>query len=228
MAERTAGQGTIGMEILRQTARPIHAVFVPIGGGGLASGIAAYMKRLSPDVEDTGGRAGGRRRDGPLAPGGPARFARLENPWTTWRMTTAGGGRRSRRLSATSSRSSPEPLEQVVFFVDRSLGRKRFPAPLRDAGFIVEIHDDHFAPDAEDEVWLAEIGKRGWVAITKDERIRYRAIEREALMRARVRAFILTGRDMPVFLRCLPRVQRSLPSTTGPSSRESPGAESST
>jgi threonine dehydratase len=36
-----AGQGTIGMEILRQTTRPIHALFVPVGGGGLIGGIAA-------------------------------------------------------------------------------------------------------------------------------------------------------------------------------------------
>ena len=49
-----AGQGTIGMEILRQTARPIHAVFVPIGGGGLIAGIASYVKRLRPDIRVIG------------------------------------------------------------------------------------------------------------------------------------------------------------------------------
>jgi threonine dehydratase len=49
-----AGQGTIGMEILRQTARPIHAIFVPIGGGGLISGIAAYVKRLAPQIKVIG------------------------------------------------------------------------------------------------------------------------------------------------------------------------------
>ena len=49
-----AGQGTIGMEILRQTARPIHAIFTAIGGGGLISGIAAYVKRLQPDVRVIG------------------------------------------------------------------------------------------------------------------------------------------------------------------------------
>src|SRR4030081_2005444 len=37
-----AGQGTIGMEILRQTAPPIHAVFVPIGGGGLLGRLASH------------------------------------------------------------------------------------------------------------------------------------------------------------------------------------------
>jgi threonine dehydratase len=49
-----AGQGTIGMEILRQTTRPIHAVFVAVGGGGLIAGIAAYVKRLRPSVRVIG------------------------------------------------------------------------------------------------------------------------------------------------------------------------------
>jgi threonine dehydratase len=43
-----AGQGTIGMEILRQHQHPIHAIFVPVGGGGLIAGIASYVKSLSP------------------------------------------------------------------------------------------------------------------------------------------------------------------------------------
>ena len=46
-----AGQGTIGMEILRQHPDPVHAVFVPIGGGGLAAGVAAYIKHLRPDIK---------------------------------------------------------------------------------------------------------------------------------------------------------------------------------
>ncbi|MFQ3584506.1 MAG: threonine ammonia-lyase, biosynthetic [Cyanobacteriota bacterium] len=49
-----AGQGTIGMEILRQYQKPIHAIFVAIGGGGLISGIAAYVKRLRPDIQIIG------------------------------------------------------------------------------------------------------------------------------------------------------------------------------
>lgn len=49
-----AGQGTIGMEILRQYNRPLHAIFVPIGGGGLISGIAAYVKRIRPKTKIIG------------------------------------------------------------------------------------------------------------------------------------------------------------------------------
>src|SRR5438132_2882816 len=49
-----AGQGTIGMEILRQHAGPLDAIFVPIGGGGLISGIAAYVKRVRPSIKMIG------------------------------------------------------------------------------------------------------------------------------------------------------------------------------
>jgi threonine dehydratase len=49
-----AGQGTIGMEILRQYQQPIPAIFVAIGGGGLIAGIAAYVKRLYPEVKMIG------------------------------------------------------------------------------------------------------------------------------------------------------------------------------
>ena len=49
-----AGQGTVGMEILRQHTGSIHAIFVPIGGGGLISGIAAYVKRLYPKIKIIG------------------------------------------------------------------------------------------------------------------------------------------------------------------------------
>ncbi len=44
-----AGQGTIGMEVLRQHTRAIHAIFAAIGGGGLISGVAAYVKQLKPE-----------------------------------------------------------------------------------------------------------------------------------------------------------------------------------
>jgi threonine dehydratase len=52
--EVIAGQGTIGMEILRQHSKPLHAIFVPVGGGGLVAGIAAYVKRLRPQTRIIG------------------------------------------------------------------------------------------------------------------------------------------------------------------------------
>jgi len=49
-----AGQGTIGMEILRQHSGPIHAIFVAIGGGGLVAGVGAYVKAVRPDIKVIG------------------------------------------------------------------------------------------------------------------------------------------------------------------------------
>lgn len=49
-----AGQGTIGMEILRQHSSKLHAIFCPVGGGGLLSGVAAYVKAVRPDIRIIG------------------------------------------------------------------------------------------------------------------------------------------------------------------------------
>ncbi|MCB1645282.1 MAG: threonine ammonia-lyase, biosynthetic [Pseudomonadales bacterium] len=54
-----AGQGTIGMEILRQHTGRLDAVFLPVGGGGLISGVAAYIKYLRPEVRIIGVEAEG-------------------------------------------------------------------------------------------------------------------------------------------------------------------------
>ena len=49
-----AGQGTVGVELLRQSPRDLDAVFVPVGGGGLIAGMAAYIKAVSPEVRIIG------------------------------------------------------------------------------------------------------------------------------------------------------------------------------
>jgi threonine dehydratase len=49
-----AGQGTIAMEILRQHQGPLDAVFVAIGGGGLISGVANYIKAVRPEIKVIG------------------------------------------------------------------------------------------------------------------------------------------------------------------------------
>ena len=52
--EVIAGQGTIGLEIMRQTTEPPDAIYVAVGGGGLIAGIGAYVKQLWPDTEIIG------------------------------------------------------------------------------------------------------------------------------------------------------------------------------
>lgn len=78
------------------------------------------------------------------------------------------------------------------------------------------MHDDHFPPDARDDEWLESVGRKNWVVLTKDRRIRYRKLERDALLRNGVRAFVLTAGDITgeemawLFVKALPRLQRLL------------------
>ena len=86
---------------------------------------------------------------------------------------------------------------------------------LRAADLKVEVHDDHFAQDTPDPEWLAAVGKNNWIVITRDERIRYRVAEKQAIRRAKVRAFVLAAQgdlraDMLAqnFLKALAEVRR--------------------
>lgn len=100
------------------------------------------------------------------------------------------------------------------FFVDRSLGKNTVADRLRAAGETVHIHDEHFKPDERDEVWLLDVGRRGWLILTKDKAIRRRLLERDALIAAGAMAFFLTsgnltGADMAAgFERALPAMKR--------------------
>lgn len=85
-----------------------------------------------------------------------------------------------------------EPRE-FVFFADRDLGRQ-FPALLSAAGLRTERHDDHFQPNTPDEEWIGEIGRRGWVAVTRDARIRYSPLALSILMQTKTQLFVLVGK----------------------------------
>jgi hypothetical protein len=80
----------------------------------------------------------------------------------------------------------------VIFFTDRNLGH-RFPSILREAGLSVEHHDNHFGENTKDEEWLEVVGARGWIAITRDARIRYKPNECAAVVRHRVALLVLIG-----------------------------------
>jgi PIN domain-containing protein len=107
-----------------------------------------------------------------------------------------------------------------VFFADRDLGRQ-FPEILRSAGLKVERHHDYFAPDVSDETWLAAVGQRGWVALTHDQRIRFKPNERAAVMRHGVALLVIIGKApypelARAFVATLPRVERFLTGHTPP------------
>ena len=85
---------------------------------------------------------------------------------------------------------------------------------LRQAGAVVEIHDDHFPQDVHDVEWLRDVGPRGWIVLTRDDRIRHRFHERTALIQAGVRAFVLARRSLSgpamanAFVHALPAMRR--------------------
>lgn len=73
----------------------------------------------------------------------------------------------------SKKQSAAKPPDETVFFIDRSLGIEPICTELLRAGLVVEIHDDRFARDEEDRVWLRSVGEWGWVVLTKDQRLRY-------------------------------------------------------
>jgi len=80
------------------------------------------------------------------------------------------------------------------YFCDRSLGLK-IPQALKERGVDVVIHDKMYVHDTEDTVWLAEAGRQGWTVLTKDDRIRFRRSEKQALMTHNVGCFVLMRRN---------------------------------
>lgn len=82
---------------------------------------------------------------------------------------------------------------ELVYFTDRDLG-KRFPERLRAGGVRVEQHDDHFGQLTPDPEWIGEIGRRGWIALTRDARIRYSPLAVDTLMDSGARLFVIVGR----------------------------------
>ena len=60
----------------------------------------------------------------------------------------------------------------VILFIDRDTWSHELDAALRGAGIAFERHRNHFAGDTEDVDWIAEIGRRGWVAVTRGGEVR--------------------------------------------------------
>jgi hypothetical protein len=121
--------------------------------------------------------------------------------------------RRSKKRSGASSRRQPK--ESLVYFIDECLGRHVVADSLRAAGAHVEVHHEHFASGARDAEWLPLIGERRWIVLTKDRHIRRRELEIQAIVNARVRAFVLTAAEVTgpeqatAFVRAMRKMNRS-------------------
>ena len=104
----------------------------------------------------------------------------------------AGRRKKLRKRSDTSLLLQPD---QAVFFLDRNLGRHEVAGRLRAENIKVEIHDDHFSERALDEEWIESVAKQGWIAITKDKRIQYRATEIGAVRKYKARVIVVVARN---------------------------------
>jgi hypothetical protein len=112
-------------------------------------------------------------------------------------------------------------VREPVFFLDRSLGRKIVAEKMRAHGLHVEIHVDHFPkterePEANDETWLREVGKRGWVILSKDQHLHRNQIEISGLLGSGAPSFVLTAGTMggdqmaETFIKAMPAIRRFL------------------
>lgn len=111
-------------------------------------------------------------------------------------------------------RSRMNEPHEIVYFTDRDLGHL-FPERLRAAGVRVERHDDHFGQLTPDPEWIGDVGRRGWVALTRDARIRYSPLAIATLMESGARLFVIVGRltteeAAGIFLRQQKRIERLL------------------
>jgi hypothetical protein len=96
------------------------------------------------------------------------------------------------------------------------------PNALRLAGEHVECHDAYFPARTEDVEWLRLVAQNGWVALTKDYRIKHRPLQREEIRRGRIRQFTfqsgqVSGQGMATaFTKALPRMKKLLGEHNGP------------
>jgi hypothetical protein len=91
-------------------------------------------------------------------------------------------------------------MDAPEFFIDRSLGRRIVPDALRGVGLTVhtmaDVYGERIGQQLLDETWLRDVGERGWVVLMKDDAIRRRPTERDALIAGGVRAFCLTNAQL--------------------------------
>src|SRR5215467_12603748 len=100
-------------------------------------------------------------------------------------------------MRSRPSSGRPPGLGPPEFLVDRSLSQVLLPAELRQAGLVVhtlaEVYGERAAQETPDTAWIALAAQRGWVVLTKDDHIRRRPAERQAIETGKVRVFCLTN-----------------------------------
>ena len=115
-----------------------------------------------------------------------------------------------------STAAPPDAAAAFTLFIDRDLWSRRLDAALREAGIPFVAHRTLFADDTPDVDWIAEVGRRGLVVLTRDQEIRRRPNELAAVRAACIHLFALTsgnlsaGETATLCVAAWPAVQRAV------------------
>ena len=88
-------------------------------------------------------------------------------------------------------------LDSLAIYLDENhCNNRSILAVLKNAGIEVHRHLDHFSRGTPDQDWLPLVGEKGWILLTTDKRIRFRANEKQAVIRHNIRMFYFSKNDM--------------------------------
>lgn len=102
---------------------------------------------------------------------------------------------------------------QYTYFIDRALGKSVGQA-LKDLGVNIEFHSEHFAPNAPDTEWLPIVSQRGWIVLTKDDRIGRNILEVKQIASSQAQVFILVSgslsgqQTVKIFVNAIDKIEK--------------------
>ena len=107
-------------------------------------------------------------------------------------------GGRTKRLKKQSDGSPDQSLpETVILFLDESLHNCRpVHAALAGASITIERHGAYYPPGLPDDQWLPDIGTKRWAMLTCDQKIRYNELERQKIVRYKIKEFVFAHGNM--------------------------------
>src|SRR6266850_6720433 len=118
------------------------------------------------------------------------RLARASRNW----QKIMGAKRLKSRKQSNMSAHYQRQLRRTTFFLDRAFGGKLILEKLRKAGLRVESHHVRFRHNTPDTEWLAVVGEKKWIVLTRDAMIGRRRLELDALLSAGTRVFVVVSK----------------------------------
>lgn len=127
-----------------------------------------------------------------------------------------------------SNGAPPEPsahglsVATPTLFIDRDTWSHSLDGALRKAGIPFVAHREVFQPDTPDTVWIVEVGRHGWVVVTRDKNIRRRPNELRAVRDAGLHLFALTSGNLSaedtaaIIVKAWPAIRREVAQTSAP------------